>query len=69
MKEFITLTHRNILALCVYFGKIGRREAEGIFNEINSQLTYPTQDTFNDQYRKAINRFYKNGWEKYLGIR
>lgn len=68
MDAFITLTHRNILALCVYFGDIEQNEAEDIFNRINSQLSYPTQDTFDDQYRKAMRRFSKNGWEEYLGI-
>ena len=68
MDEFITLTHRNILALCVYFGDIEHSEAEDIFNQINGQLSYPTQDTFDDQYRKAMKRFSKNSWEAYLGI-
>lgn len=67
MDDFITLTHRNILALCVYFGNIKQSEAEEIFNRINNQLIYPTQDTFNDQYKKSMGRFYKNGWEAYLG--
>ena len=40
MGEFITLTHRNILALCVYFGNIEQSEAEDIFNRINSQLIH-----------------------------
>lgn len=67
MEDFITLTHRNILALCVYFGNIKQSEAEDIFNRINNQLIYPTHDTFNDQYRKSMRRFNKNGWEVYLG--
>jgi predicted nucleic acid-binding protein len=67
MEDFITLTHRNILALCVYFGNIKQSEAEDIFNRINNQLIYPTHDTFNDQYRKSMRRFNKNGWEAYLG--
>ena len=67
MDDFITLTHRNILALCVYFGNIKQSEAEEIFNRINNQLIYPTQDTFNDQYKKSMRRFYKKGWEAYLG--
>ena len=57
LDEFITLTHRNILALCVYFGDIEQSEAEYIFNRINSELSYPTQDTFEEQYRKAMRRF------------
>jgi len=68
MGEFITLTHRNILTLCVYFGNIKQTEAERIFNRINSQLSYPTQDTFDDQYRKTMRRISKNGWETYLGV-
>lgn len=68
MDEFIILTHRNILALCVYFGNIAQSEAKDIFNRINNQLSYPTQDTFDDQYRKTMRRFSRNGWEGYLGI-
>jgi len=53
LDEFITLTHNNILALCVYFGEITKNEAE---------------DTFENQYEKSIRRFKKNGWEEYLGL-
>jgi hypothetical protein len=56
LDEFITLTHNNILALCVYFGEITKSEAEDIFNKINDNLTRPTGDTFEDQYRKAFNK-------------
>jgi predicted nucleic acid-binding protein len=68
LDEFITLTHNNILALCVYFGEITKSAAEDIFNKINDNLTRPTGDTFEDQYRKAFKRFEGNGWKKYLGI-
>jgi predicted nucleic acid-binding protein len=68
LDEFITLTHNNILALCVYFGEITKSEAEDIFNQINDKLTRPTRDTFEDQYGKAFIRFERNGWKKYLGI-
>lgn len=68
LDEFITLTHNNILALCVYFGEITKSEAEDIFNQINDKLTRPTGDTFEDQYGKAFIRFERNGWKKYLGI-
>ncbi|HHU92705.1 MAG TPA: hypothetical protein GXZ20_06165 [Halanaerobiaceae bacterium] len=68
LEEFITLTHNNILALCVYFGKLGKSEAEDIFNKINENLPRPTGDTFDDQYRKAFMRFEKMDWKKYLGI-
>lgn len=68
LDEFITLTHNNILALCVYFGLIAKDEAEEVFNEINSKLTYPTKDTFDEQYRKALIRIENEGWEGYLGI-
>jgi predicted nucleic acid-binding protein len=68
LDEFITLTHNNILALCVHFGEITTTEAEDIFDKINSKLTYPTKDTFEEQYRKALIRFERNGWKGYLGI-
>jgi len=68
LAEFITLTHNNILSLCVYFGEITKNEADNIFNDINSKLTHPTKDTFEEQYNKALIRFEKNGWKPYLGI-
>ena len=68
LDEFITLTHTNILALCVYFGAITKGEAENIFNEINSKLTYQNRDTFEERYRKSLIRFERNGWKGYLGI-
>ena len=68
LDEFITLTHYNILALCVYFGKITKNEAEDIFNNINCKLMYPTKDTFEDRYVKSLIKFENNGWKAYLGI-
>jgi len=68
LDELITLTHNNILALCVHFGEITQSEAEDIFNEINAMLTYPTKDTFEDKYEKTIRRIETNGWNGYLGI-
>jgi hypothetical protein len=52
----------------VYFCKITKSEAVDIFNKINDNLTRPTRDTFEDQYRKAFIRFERNGWKIYLGI-
>lgn len=69
MDEFITLTHRNLLVLCVYFGDIEQSEAENIFNQINSRLSYPTQNTLDDHYRKTMKRFSRNGRERYLGVK
>ncbi len=68
LEEFITLTHRNILTLCVYFNDMTKEDAEEIFNRINSKLTRPTQNTFDDFYNKSINDFRKKGWNKYLRI-
>jgi thermostable 8-oxoguanine DNA glycosylase len=68
LDEFIALTHKNLLALCVYFGDIKRSEANDIFNQINRTLKYPTQDTFNEQYKKSLKRFEMNGWADYLGL-
>jgi hypothetical protein len=52
----------------VYFGDIKRSEANDIFNQINRTLKYPTQDTFNEQYKKSLKRFEMNGWADYLGL-
>lgn len=68
LNEFITLTHNNILALCVYFGDLTRNEAKNIFNQINQKLTRPIRDTFEEQYNKALERFERNCWNEYLGI-
>lgn len=68
LSEFITLTHNNILSLCVHFKEMTKSEAEDIFIKMNDQLKYPTKDTFNDQYIKVMKRFSRNGWERYLGI-
>ncbi len=68
LDEFITLTHNNILALCVYFGKVAKKEAGDIFKQINDTLTRPTGDTFENQYVKAFARFERNGWENYFGL-
>ena len=68
LDEFITLTHNNILALCVYFGEITKKEAGKIFNQINEKLIYPTKNTFEDQYRKSLMRFKRNGWGECLGV-
>ncbi|NLC68914.1 MAG: hypothetical protein GX754_09105 [Clostridiaceae bacterium] len=68
LDEFITLTHKDILALGVYFGDITKHEAEDIFNNINCKLIYPTKDSFDEQYEKSMKRFEKKGWKEYLGI-
>lgn len=68
LKEFITITHRNILALCVYFKEITKEDGEQIFNGINSQLKQPTQNTFEYFYIKSMETFANNGWNEYLGI-
>lgn len=68
LDEFITLTHRNILTLCVYFDHLTKKEGEQIFNDINKQLTRPTQSTFEEIYKKSMNRFKINKWDKYLRI-
>lgn len=68
LEEFITLTHRNVLTLCVYFNKITGDVGKEIFDDINRQLERPTQNTFEHFYKKSINAFIQNGWCKYLGI-
>ena len=66
LPEYITLTHRNILALCVYFNKISMEEADEIFNMINKKLTRPTQLDFESLYIKSIDSFRQKGWNIYL---
>lgn len=66
--QFITLTHRNILTLCVHFGDIDMVEGEVIFNNINSQLQYPTTVPFTEHQARSMNKFSQKGWDKYLGI-
>jgi hypothetical protein len=68
LDEFITLTHRNILTLCVYFGDITEEIEARLFDTINEQLQWPTGNTFEDYKRKSMSRFKENGWNKYLGI-
>lgn len=68
LDEFITLTHRNILSLCVYFGNITKEEGVEMFNGINEQLTRPTENDFDYFYEKSMNRFRQHGWNSFLGI-
>ena len=67
-EDYITLTHRNILALCVYFDFISKELAADKFNTINSTLTRPTNLCFKKFYSKSLKRFKENGWCDYLGI-
>lgn len=68
LDEFITLTHNCLLTLCTHFGKITKDEAEKIYNEINNVLTRPSKNTFEEEFRKAMERFKENGWNEYLGL-
>lgn len=67
-EEYITLTHRNILTLCVYFNYISKEIATDIFNCINSTLERPSGFRFEEFYNKSIRRFRDNGWCEFLGI-
>jgi predicted nucleic acid-binding protein len=67
-EDYIILTHRNILTLCVYFNYISKESAANTFNNINSTLTRPTALSFESLYNKSIRKFKENGWCDYLGI-
>lgn len=67
-EDYIILTHRNILTLCVYFNYISKESAANTFNNINSTLTKPTALSFESLYNKSIRKFKENGWCDYLGI-
>lgn len=68
LDEFITLTHRNILALSVHFGHITEELGEEIFDDINKQLDRPTRNTFKECCQKSMNTFLENGWDEYLRL-
>lgn len=68
LDEFITLTYKNILALCVYFKNIEPEEAQSIYNQINSKLEHPSSNTFREQYNKSMSNFKEKKWDKYLGV-
>lgn len=67
-KEFIMLTHRDLLVLCLKHEKIQRSEAETIFTAINQNLQYPSRYNFDEWFDKSINRMYEKGWNGILGI-
>lgn len=68
LEEYITLTHNNILSLCVYFHHISDREGERIFNEINATLSKPTSLIFDEVYTRSFRRFQNCGWNDFLNI-
>lgn len=68
LEEYITLTHNNILSLCVYFHHICDGEGERIFNEINATLSRPTSLTFDEVYTRSFRRFHNCGWNDFLNI-
>lgn len=67
-EDYITLTHRNLLTLCVYFNHISMDSAIDTFNKINTTLARPSSLNFYDFYKRSIMRFKENGWCDYLGI-
>lgn len=69
LSEYITLTHNNILSLCIYFKLISVEEGEKVFDSINCLLSRPTKLSFDQVYTKSFERFYKSGWNEYLGIK
>lgn len=68
LNEFITLTHTDILALCVHFRHITEELGEEIFDAVNKQLDRPTSNTFKECCQKSMNTFLENGWKDYLRI-
>jgi predicted nucleic acid-binding protein len=69
LQEYITLTHNNIISLCIYFKLISDIEGEEIFNSINDLLSRPTRLTFDLVYTRSFKRFKENGWNDYLGVK
>jgi predicted nucleic acid-binding protein len=69
LSEYVTLTHNNIICLCIYFKLISDVEEENIFNSINDLLSRPTRLNFDLIYTKSFRRFQESGWSEYLGIK
>jgi predicted nucleic acid-binding protein len=67
-EDYITLTHRNLLALCVYFNHISMDSAIDTFNKINTTLARPSSLNFYNFYKRSMIKFKENGWCDYLGI-
>ncbi|OAA93549.1 hypothetical protein [Clostridium coskatii] len=68
LDEYITLTHNNILSLCVYFKFLTDIEGEEIFNAINRTLSRPSSLSFDAVYTKSFRRFYNNKWGGFLRL-
>lgn len=68
LDEYITLTHNNILSLCVYFKFLTDIEGEKIFNGINATLSRPSSLSFDEVYTRSFRRFDNNEWGNFLGI-
>ena len=68
LEEFITLTHKDLLTLCVLFGKITKDTGKEVFDSINEKLTRPSKNSFEDFNRKSMDTFRQKGWSEYLGI-
>lgn len=69
LDEYITLTHNNILSICVYSNLLTYEEAEEIFTSINNTLSRPTRFDFSTVYSKSISRIKRKKWDEYLGIK
>ncbi|MBB6632064.1 hypothetical protein [Clostridium algidicarnis] len=69
LQEYITLTHNNIISLCIYFKLISDIEGEEIFNSINDLLSIPIRLTFDLVYTRSFKRFNDSGWNEYLGVK
>jgi predicted nucleic acid-binding protein len=69
LQEYITLTHNNIISLCIYFKLISDIEGEEVFNSINDLLSRPTRLTFDLVYTRSFKRFKDSGWNEYLGVK
>ncbi len=68
MPEYIMLSYRDLLSLCVKFEIIAMDAAEEYFNTINSIYERPTTMTFAEIYDKSIQDIYNKGWHKPLKI-
>lgn len=68
LDEFITLTYYDLLYICTNFNLLLFKDAEDIYNSINSLMTYPSSIKFEVRCNRSKKRIFEKKWNKYLKI-
>ena len=67
--QFIMLTHRDLLFLCIEHQLLSKEDAKYIFEKINQNLKYPSSISFEQFLDRSFTRIYEKGWSKKLALR